>query len=75
MFTSTEMIEAVKEHFHGNKETELDEYRQGFFTGALWAAQKITGAKLCENCPEWELLKHDKDPWLIHCPTCGRALE
>lgn len=28
----------------------------------------------CENCPEWERLKHDKDPWLIHCPTCGRAL-
>ncbi|MCG8638364.1 MAG: hypothetical protein MI862_01450 [Desulfobacterales bacterium] len=29
----------------------------------------------CENCPEWETLKHNNYPWLIHCPTCGRALK
>ncbi len=32
------------------------------------------GKKPCENCPEWEALKHTTDPYLIHCPTCGRIL-
>ena len=34
-----------------------------------------TEKKTCENCQEWERLKHDKDPWLIYCPTCGRKLK
>ena len=30
--------------------------------------------KPCENCLEWELLKHGQEPWIIYCPTCGRFL-
>jgi hypothetical protein len=29
----------------------------------------------CENCPEWEILKHKNYPWLIYCPSCGRLLK
>ena len=40
-----------------------------------WQEEYVFLTKPCDNCPEWENLKHTTDSYLIHCPTCGRILQ